>query len=183
MFLELSPERFLQIVVLGLYWEHSELVWYKTSAGNNAVRKGFTTVNHILKVFSTLGKISQQQVESLIQNRRTGLAHQRYLQRYTGTTSAGRRMGNNLSLIYARVRDHIRPLNLLALVTTTQIEISAEGISRAKEYERVFQELGITKDQYLTKVREIQAMFQSEAASAAASAKYRERMRTIQEET
>ncbi len=183
MFIELTPERFVQAVVLGLYWEHRDLVPYRSKAGILFHKKGFTTVNHILKIFVGLEKLSPQQVEVLVQNKRTGKTHQRYLQRYTGTTSGCRRMGNNLSLFYARVSDCTRPINPLALVTTTQIEISTEGISRAEDYERQFGELGVTKELYLAKAEEIEAEFQTEAASATASKNYRERMRRLQEDT
>jgi len=175
--INLTPECFMHMVVVGLYWEHGEPVEYRTATKKVAYRKGFTTVDHILRIFCALGVITDLQIKKLIQDKRMGVQHQRYLFRYTGRTSQGQYVMDNSSLICVREDDALRgTVKLLALVTNKQIEITEAGKKRAVEYEQEFIQFGITRKKYLDQVEKWNSLFKTEAATIAASKKYRARV-------
>ncbi len=178
--INLTPERFLQLVILGLYWEHGELVQYRTVNNNIAYRNGFTTVDHILKIFRTLEVVTDSQIKKLIQHRVLGKIHQQHLLRYTGRTSGGHRVEDNLSLLRIREKDAFHgKVNLITLVTSKQIEITFLGKERAKACEHELYPFNVDRDIYCRKSAEIETGFKTEAASASASRYYRERVRKL----
>lgn len=184
--INLTPERFVQMIVLGLFWEHPEVVKYKTPKGYDAFRMPFTTVDHILKIFRELGVITQDHISKGVQHRRDGVVHQRRLLRHTGFISRGSSTAISNAQSYILVRDNNAAtsgtVDLIKLVTNKQIEITEIGKESAPSFEPHFEPFGATKETYLAKAQEINEQFENDRQSAAASNRYRERLRHIQSE-
>lgn len=163
--LNLDPEMFVKMVVVGLFWNNSR----------------WSTVDHILKIFVEMKVITIWHIEFLIQNKRNGFLHQKRLLRYTGIRYGDLFIENKQSLLY--VRDHKsahgHKINMLRLVSHKQVEISKIGRLKAIDWEREFIELGVTPKMFSVAVDEINLRLETnQFSSAVASSIYREKIET-----
>lgn len=182
MCIKFSAEVFVKMIVLGLFWEHGELVHYKSPRGRDCVRNGFTTVDHVLKVFIELGLITQDQVRILVRGRTSGKEHRARLQRHCGFVSGNCTVTNTQSLIVVRSTTVVAKNGIsdIRLVTDAHIELTPIGKIAAPKFENEFVLYGVNKEVYCTKAVEINARFLSNGATAVTVTRYRQRTAVIQ---
>lgn len=178
----LSPEKFVQLLVVGLFWEHPERTAYRTPKGHIAFRTPLTTCHHILKMFRDMGAITDEQI-AMVQSKKNGTLHQRFLFRHAGFLLGGRELSNASSLILIHDQNGLdgKPVNLVHCVVDKKIELSVLGSEKAKKYEPYFAGLGYSKELYLATVKTFNEQFKTEASSASASQMYRRRIASVKE--
>jgi hypothetical protein len=171
--INLTPERFVHCILLGLYWRHWPPKQYTSSIGNDYRKIGFTTVDHVMKILVSLSFLSPDQV-AMVGNKRQGLLHQRKLYHYCAYYHGQTILSNKWSLIIIQGRDLGKNCGLQRLVRNQRLEILPAGVEVARLQENHFATTyGLTKDTYISECERIDAMFKTEVASATASSRYR----------
>jgi hypothetical protein len=160
-------------MLLGLYWQH----WppkLRRGKYTDFYARGFTTVDHVLKTLS-LGHLTQEQVAA-VGHKRDGLLHQRKFAHYCAYYHGEQLMSDKWSYFAIQGKED-QKRDLQRLVRNKRIELLSPGVEIAKTLEARFEELyGLTKESYLAECKRIAALFNSEAAHAAASVNYRRKV-------
>lgn len=166
----LTPQCLVELVILGLYWEHWPPKLCLSRTGTQSYRAGWTTVDHVMKVLLGIGVITEAQIK-MVQHKTKGIEHQRKLSRHCGTSYGGAQVTNRDSLLQCQGQK----INLLRLVRNQHLEILASGVSMAAKLEGEYADT-VPKVAYLAEAERIKTFFKTEGASAAASSLYRERI-------
>ncbi|MDB5244264.1 MAG: hypothetical protein JWN18_134 [Parcubacteria group bacterium] len=169
--LNLTPECFVDLVLLGLYWEHWPPKIRASSKGMPFLQDGWTTIDHVLKLAVRMEVVTQQQVIGLVQHKIYGVPHQRKLAYHCGSTAGGEE-GRFLFLL--RESTFTGSTNRTRLVRNMRIQLTSLGAEIAQTREQKYEQF--SRERYLQEAKTVNDMFTTEKASACASNVYRRRV-------
>jgi hypothetical protein len=176
--LSLTPQAFVELVVLGVYWEHwpPKPIEYVNHKGNMVFSSsaGYTTVDHVLKVFKLAEVVKDDHVK-LVHHKREGLGFQRKLLRHCGVSYGSEYVTNNDSWLLCQAgKRRGEPVDLARLVRTQRIAMLDKGVKMAPSFEEKHAAL-ISKEAYLKAADAFRSQFANEAARLGALKKYHQK--------
>src|SRR3989344_1512276 len=161
MTLNLTPDSFVEVIVLGLYWEHWPL---KPAVTNRGGRKsaGGSCVDHVLKILLDLGAVTEVQIR-LVRHKYEGQPYQRKLYSHCAVFSGGSLMSNEKSWILCRQYLSVgKPVALYDLVRDQKIELLERGAKTALMLEEKHKPL-LSREAYLAEAVRLQFSSDKEA--------------------
>jgi len=173
--INLTPETFVELIVLGVYLEHWPPKTHLSVNGNPFLKDGWTTVDHVLKISQNLGIVTEPQIQ-IVRHKHNGLLHQRRLMRHCGIAYGCSYVTNSLSWLQClQGAGRGATIKLVRLVRDQRIQLIPNGVGIAQALEERYLE-HFSREMYLAEAKKINALYARNAASANASALYRERV-------
>ncbi len=176
--INLVPETFVDLFILCLSWQ-----WEPVSLAHT-----WTTVDKVVKILIGLGVITEDQV-TMIRSKERGLRHQHLLRRHTSLlygawyeqaekkapgelTAKAREILSQDRALCIRVADSSARVNLTRLVRDQRIHLTYMGAAHAAGLAEQFAPW-VTREAFKAEEARREALFQGEAAHAAAADAYR----------
>lgn len=168
----LTPETFVDLLILGLYWEHWPPKTHLSVKGNEFTRAGFSTVDHVLKIARNLEVVSPEQIK-LVQDKRLGIVHQRKLYRHCAIAYGSTYATDRYSLLLCQRSGTRNSVSMPKLVRDQRLGILPSAVALAPSLETKYAEI-LDKEAYLAEATRVNETFKTEAASATAIKRYRQ---------
>ena len=154
----LTPQCFIEILLLGIYWEHGERKPHRPRKGRITSEREWTTVDHVRKVLLGVGAITEITIK-MIQHHTEGKEYQRKLYHHCGVIYSGAHVMTDAHSWFLcrqwRKSGSIVPYE--SLVRDLPIQILDTGVQRVSFFERLHGENLLKKD-YLKEAYRIHAL-------------------------
>ncbi len=174
--INLTPENFVDIIILGLFWEHWPPKLLRVNRrGKEVYHSGWTTVDHILSVLKNLGLVTDSQIQ-MIRDPRAGVQHHTKFRHHCGAIYGLTQATDRYSLMLYHGVTNGTKVSSARLMRNVRIQLIHAGVEHAKLIEEKFYETGLNKEVYLAEAARIDEMFKTYLAHGIANKKYRERV-------